>query len=345
MIKGIKTRNIKPVVRERMDKFVQKLKEQPEIEGIVYLSGLANTKYKDFIDEFSDIDIGIFLNVDREHLPNWLPPFSFYIVITDKDGIDKTMEVNFHQKIYNEEKNSQWHDYKREFYKYACEIVFDRNGKIEKLIKEKTVFTDEYRKLLLSHLLSRIYWMVEVNPLNAVKRGLIYNGEDLLNQGLNYVTDLLFVYDKKFPPAAKWKISLLGNLDFCPKDIEKRIENCFIVNEISEEDVLRRRKEMLSITKEIENKVFEEGLFNSAEEYIEYEYKNWNVQQKQLKDETQYDIIASKFTNISSEERKILKGILCEYLVTKIEDLNKIPIEELNVTQKKLLKKIIKNIK
>ena len=224
MIKGIKTKNIKSIVRKRMDKLVQQLKEKPEVEGIVYLSGLANTEYKDFIDEYSDIDIGIFLNVDREHLPNWLPPFSFYIVITDEDGIDKTMEVNFHQKIYDEEKKIQWHDYKKEFYKYACEIVFDRNGRIEKLIKEKTVFTDEYRKLLLSHLLSRIYWMVEINPLNAVKRGLIYNAEDLLNQGLNYVTDLLFVYDRKFPPAAKWKLSLLNTLEFCPNNIEERIE-------------------------------------------------------------------------------------------------------------------------
>ena len=344
MIKGIKTKNIKPIVRKRMDKLVQKLKAKPEVEGIVYLSGLANTEYKDFIDEYSDIDIGIFLNVDREHLPNWLPPFSFYIVITDQDGFDKTMEVNFHQKIYDEEKNSQWHDYKKEFYKYACEIVFDRNGRIEKLINEKTVFTEEYRKLLLSHLLSRIYWMVEINPLNAVKRGLIFNGEDLLNQGLNYVTDLLYVYDKKFPPAAKWKISLLGDLDFCPNNIEKRIENCFVVNEISEEDVLRRRKEMLSITKEIENKVFEEGLFKSTEDYIEYEYKNWNAQQKQLKDITQYDIIVSKFNDISTEERKILKGILCEYFITNLEDLTKISTEELNEIQKNLLHKIIKKI-
>ncbi len=344
MIKGIITKNIKPIVRKRMDELIQKLKEKTEVEGIVYLSGLANTEYKNFIDEYSDIDIGIFLNVDREHLPNWLPPFSFYIVITDQDGVDKTMEVNFHQKIYTEEKNSEWHDYKKEFYKYACEIVFDRNGKIEKLIKEKTVFTEEYRKLLISHLLSRIYWMVEINPLNAVKRGLIFNGEDLLNQGLNYVTDLLFVYDRKFPPAAKWKLSLLNTLDFCPKNIEERIKNCLLVNEISEDDVLRRRKEMLSIVKEIEDKVFEEKLFSSAEDYIEYEYKNWNVQQKQLKDETQYDVIVSRFNNISLEDRKILKGMLCENFITKVEDLNKIPIEKLNGTQKKLLNKIMLNI-
>ena len=209
---------------------------------------------------------------------------------------------------------------------------------------EKTVFTEEYRKLLLSHLLSRIYWMVEVNPLNAVKRGLIFNGEDLLNQGLNYVTDLLFVYDKKFPPAAKWKISLLNTLDFCPKNIEERINNCFLINEISEDDVLRRRKEMLSIVEEIKNKVFEEGIFDSTEEYIEYEYKNWNVQQKQLKDETQYDVITSTLSNNSLEDKKLLKGILCENLITKVEDLNKLQNDKLNLTQKKLLHKINPNI-
>ena len=47
MIEGLKTKNLKPVIRTRMDDFVQLLKEKPEVEGIVYLSGLANTEYKD----------------------------------------------------------------------------------------------------------------------------------------------------------------------------------------------------------------------------------------------------------------------------------------------------------
>ena len=32
MIKGIKSQNIKPIVRKRIDKFVKQLKEKPEIE-------------------------------------------------------------------------------------------------------------------------------------------------------------------------------------------------------------------------------------------------------------------------------------------------------------------------
>lgn len=341
MLEGIKTQNIKPIVRKRVERYIEELKKKDEVEGIVLLSGLANTEYKDFIDEFSDIDIGIFLNVDREHLPEWLQPFSFYIVVTDQNGDDKVMEVNLHQKIYSEEVNSNWGDHKKEFYKYASEVVFDRNGKIEKLINEKTIFTEEYRKLLLSHLLSRIYWNVIVNPTNAIKRGFLYNGEDLLNQGLSCVLDLLFVYNKMIPPAAKWKVSMLNKLKYLPKDIEKRVEECFVIKEVSEADIMRRRTALLSISKEIEEKIYEEGVFDREDDYCEYEYKYWTAQQKQLKIETPYDNITNQFSTLSYNERKILRGLLCEYFIMDNEDIYKIPQDCLNETQRKLLQKII----
>ena len=58
------------------------------------MGGLANTEYKDFIDEFSDIDIGIFLNVNRKNIPNWLQPFSFYIPVEKQNGEEIIMEIN-----------------------------------------------------------------------------------------------------------------------------------------------------------------------------------------------------------------------------------------------------------
>ena len=118
-----------------------------------------------------------------------------------------------------------------------------------------------------------------------------------------------------------------------------------MTQEISEKDVLRRRNEMLLLYKEIESKVFKEGLFYSVDDYLEYEYKNWNKQQKQLKEETIYDINVSKFKNISEDEKKIAKGILCENLITEVEDLSKLLTDRLNVTQKRILTKIFDNKK
>ena len=129
MIPEIKTKNIKPIIRKRIEEITEKLKSKPEVEGIVYLGGLANTEYKDFIDEFSDIDIGIFLNVNRKNIHNWLQPFSFYIPVEKQNGEEIIMEINMHQQILDEEEKNDWPDTKKEAYGYASEIVFDRNGK------------------------------------------------------------------------------------------------------------------------------------------------------------------------------------------------------------------------
>ena len=53
MIPEIKTKNIKPIIRKRIEEITEKLKSKPEVEGIVYLGGLANTEYKDFIEKFT----------------------------------------------------------------------------------------------------------------------------------------------------------------------------------------------------------------------------------------------------------------------------------------------------
>ena len=225
MIPEIKTKNIKPIIRKRIEEITEKLKSKPEVEGIVYLGGLANTEYKDFIDEFSDIDIGIFLNVNRKNIPNWLQPFSFYIPVEKQNGEEIIMEINMHQQILDEEEKNDWPDTKKEAYGYASEIVFDRNGKIKELIDRKTTFPKEYRKNLLSHLLSRINWSVKINPLKVIERGYIYNGEELLNQGLENLLDLLFVYNNKYPPHAKWKIAMLKYLNYCPCILKKNLKN------------------------------------------------------------------------------------------------------------------------
>lgn len=338
MVNGIKTENIKPMIRERVKKFTEKLKGCPEVEGIVYLGGLANTEYKDFIDQYSDIDIGIFLNTDKENLPDWLQPFSFYIPVNDGNE-ERMMEVNLHQQIFDEEKRNDWADTKKEAYAYASEVVFDRNGQIEKLIKDKTKLTEEYKKKYLSHLLSRINWNVKINPLRAIERGLILNGEELLNQGIENMTDLLFVYNGKYPPHAKWKAAMIENLEYYPEDITEKIKECYKLESISKEDIIRRRESILSIVKDIEERINQEKIFEAEEDYSEYEYRNWKPK-KQLKEKTKYDRVLDDMQGFSKEDKKILKGLMCEYLLTDLESIYDIPREELSSKYVELLDKV-----
>ncbi len=338
MVNGIKTENIKPMIRERVKKFTERLKECPEVEGIVYLGGLANTEYKDFIDQYSDIDIGIFLNTDRENLPDWLQPFSFYIPVNDGNE-ERMMEVNLHQQIFDEEKRNDWADTKKEAYAYASEVVFDRNGQIEKLIKDKTKMTEEYKKKYLSHLLSRINWNVKINPLRAIERGLILNGEELLNQGIENMMDLLFVYNGKYPPHAKWKAAMIENLEYYPKDIIEKIKECYMIRDISKEDIMRRRESILSIVKDIEERINQEKIFEIDEDYSEYEYRNWKPK-KQLKERTKYDTILDDLQFFSKEDKKTLKGLMCEYFLTDLESIYDVPREKLGSSYVGLLDKV-----
>lgn len=340
MIQDIKTKNIKSRIRERIKDFTSKLMEQPEVEGIVYLGGLANTDYKDFIDEFSDIDLGIFINTEQNNLPTWLQPFSFYIPVVDENGNENIMEVNLHQQILSEERKCEWADTKREAYAYASEVIFDRNGEITDLIKEKTKLTPHYRKKFLAHLLSRINWSVKINPIKAVKRGFELNAEELLNQGMENMLDLLFVYNHRYPPHPKWKLAMIENLQYCPENIKAKIAECMKIEEISKEDIMRRRSAILEIVTDIEQRLDREGLFREDEEYSDYEYIYWSPQ-KQLKKQTIYDDISSMFPNLSQQDKKIFKGLLCEYFVQNLDEIYEIPRDALEKKYKDIIDKII----
>lgn len=340
MIQGIKTRNIKPMIRERVKEFTERLMKYPEVEGIVYLGGLANTDYKDFIDELSDIDLGIFINGERDELPRWLQPFSFYIPVADGTGKENIMEVNLHQQVLSEEKEADWSDTKREAYAYASEVVFDRNGEIESLIKEKTKLTSQHRKEFLAHLLSRINWNVKINPIKAIERGFVFNVEELLNQGMENMLDLIFVYNNKYPPHQKWKLAMIEYLQYCPENIKAKIAECMKIEDISAKDIMRRREAILEIVAEIEQKLSQEGIFKDKEDYSDYEYIHWKPQ-KQLKENTVYDTIIDMFPGFSQEEKRILKGLLCEFFVQNLQDLYNIPINKLGNRYRDILNKVI----
>lgn len=340
MICNIKTKNIKPMIRERIKDFTEKLKKHPEVEGIVYLGGLANTDYKDFIDELSDIDLGIFVNTERSELPEWLQPFSFYIPVANENGDENMMEVNLHQQILSEEMQSEWTDTKREAYAYASEVIFDRNEKIADLIREKTELTPQHRKNFLAHLLSRINWNVKVNPIKAIERGFEFNGEELLNQGLENMLDLIFVYNNKYPPHPKWRLAMIESLQYCPEDIRQRIAECMRIEEISKSDIMRRRSAILEIVAELEQRLSQEEVFSQEVDYSDYEYIHWKPQ-KQLKETTTYDNIVAMFPNFSSEDKKVLKGLLCEYFIRDLEEIYTIPRDKLPTKYMKILDKVI----
>jgi len=344
MLNNIQTENIKPVAKARIQEFIERLKKYPEVEAIVCLGGLADTEYRDFIDKYSDIDISVFLNCDRDNLPDWLPTFSFYIPMELTNGKTEMMEVNLYQQILAEEEKSEWEDSKKEAYAYSSEVVFDRNGRVEALIKEKGQMTPEYRKLLLAHLFARIDWNVIKNPLREMERGYIFDGHTLLNQGMENLIELAYTYNGRYKPHPKWAIAMTDTLPQLPENFTDRFLEAMKVEEISAKDIYRRRKAILELVQEIEQEVKKENIFEpdvDYDDYFDYESANW-PNDRQIKTHTKSDEILqhSKFNKLTRDEKRVLRGLISEYFITDITQIDGV----LHQTEQDSYKNIVKKI-
>ena len=101
----------------------------------------------------------------------------------------------------------------------------------------------------------------------------------------------------------------------------------------------QKKKKYFIVNRRSENKIKEENVFELDEDYSEYEYRNWTPK-KQLNSITLYDRIIENFQGITLNDKKILKGMLCEYFITDANEIHNIPKENINKTYKELLEKI-----
>lgn len=343
MLTNVQTENIQHIVRERIVDFIERLKTFPEVEGIVCLGGMVNTGYRDFLDKYSDIDISIFLNCDREHLPDWLPNFAWEIPVEFPNGNKQLMEVNLYQQIIDEEEQCEWDDAKKEAYAYSSEVVFDRNNRVQNLIDKKTPMTPEYRKTLLAHILARIDWNIIENPLREMERGFMQDGHILLNQGVENLIDLIYTYNGKYKPHSKWAMAMTDLLQDVPNNFKERLSEAIKIEEVTAKDLYRRRKVLLELVGEIEKKIRNEELFDKDidyEGYFYYESAHW-PNDRQIKVKTKADEILedARFTNLSKLEKKVLRGLISEYFITDIKQIQNIK------TDYDLYNKIIQKIK
>lgn len=104
--------------------FIARLKQKPEVTGIILLGGLGERQW---IDKFSDIDLAVVTSA----LFSGLPPFSFYVY----HGARK-YEFNVSQLNLDSEQNSEWNSDKRQAY-FTGRVIYDPDGEISRLLEKK----------------------------------------------------------------------------------------------------------------------------------------------------------------------------------------------------------------
>jgi len=334
MTQELKTKNIVSDARNLIWPFVQRLRQQDAVEGIVLLGGLSNTADGNFIDCFSDLDMTVFLNssissgvidikafaLQNQNLfPAWLPEFQFYI-----PSISGQFEINIHQLIYSYENqvHVQWNESKKEAYAYSSEIVFDRKGLIKNLIDEKIKYDLDNRKKRLTIIAGQIEWHVLINPERQVVRGRTCCAHDLLNEGVELIVESLYLFNKRYRPHKKWRLEESFLLDWTPVHYRENILNGLLVKDYSCEDVERRVGALRNIIEPMFEKFRQEALIPSEPFYETSVYFD---PERQILISTFSDSVVRhlKMRHERFDEKEI-KGFINEHLIESFSSLKSV---------------------
>lgn len=232
-IERMKTANFWADARPVMLALIAEFARQPETVGVVILGGLADRERRHFIDQFSDLDLALFLTLPlaqdyhcpkhfaREHpqaIPSWLPPFQFFVPVRGTQ-----MEVNCHQLIIEIEANPTrpWPSAKQEAYYDTGEVVYDRAGVVRKLISDKCKGFPDFDEVTV--LASQLPWYAWINPERQLQRGFPENSRVLINQGIEILLKLVFAANSRYWTHLKWQFEIACDLPWLPQDFRDRL--------------------------------------------------------------------------------------------------------------------------
>ncbi|MBE0662550.1 MAG: sugar phosphate isomerase/epimerase [Bacteroidales bacterium] len=321
-LKVIKTKNIWTDARKHILEFAENLASKPEVEGVVVLGGLADTTFRRHIDDCSDLDIAVFINVPealgysnskefvrdkQEFLPEWLPEFQFYIPVNKM-----MMEVNCHQLIYQIEisPDLQWDESKIEAYKFTGEVLFDRHGLIKDLIFNKTAFIAEKSNRKLIILAGQLPWYSWINPEKQLKRGYPEACHYLLNKALDLILEMVYNINDREKPHHKWLIQTSETLNWLPQNFLEIINEAIIIRNYTKKEIFRRIKIVKALGQAvinygIDNNMIPKDSFKFTSLYLDHE--------RQLLPITYADHLVNKIMEdnvMSEEEEQAFRGLI-----------------------------------
>jgi predicted nucleotidyltransferase len=203
-------------------KFINELKKNPQVEGVMNLGGIA----RGFADEHSDIDVAVFSKKKIKGL-----------VLGEqltKEGYD--LEV--FNILLNEDPN-QWSSIQKEAYQEGT-IAFDRRGLVKKFLQKALYYSATLRKKKMVKIIFDIGWHGWIYTPYRMKKMKGYNWilpEDLWfqrNHEINayYLTqkclfdfiELLYSFNKRFAPDFKWRLVKSFDLAKLPSEYVKKMD-------------------------------------------------------------------------------------------------------------------------
>jgi hypothetical protein len=183
-------------------------------------------------DIYSEIDIYFFvIDKSRTNFPPKIKEIGNDIAING---------VWFEVKVFEiaEEKKREWGMVDR-WDAVNGKLLYDTDGKVRKLLREKTVFRKGERKKLLSEYGFLANWCIQLAEVFD-HRGDLRQAHLLVNESLDAVINNYFVLAKEFIPYFKWKIYYFQKLKKPSKEIKELIFDLYRIKDYSRKELYRR---------------------------------------------------------------------------------------------------------
>lgn len=217
--------------------FARGLRRYKEVVGAVLL-GSASRGYADVL---SDIDIIVF--VDNP----------FFDKVEKGEQLRGNFEFDTIVSYYEFAKNHEWNMDQRWAYSSA-KILYDPNGKIRQLIREKTQLTTKERTNLLVDNIMLIGWY-GIAPVEGetwhgytfwrpadfwIRRGDPSSAHYILDRALDMFLDILFLTNRRLIPDEKWKLNLSSRLPWLPPHYDDHLKEVLLRRTLDSEEFEHR---------------------------------------------------------------------------------------------------------
>lgn len=241
-------------LRQTAEKLALRIYNVQDVAGVVFTGGLA----RGFMDEYSDIDIMVFLrkenNVTRKQIRQ--------IDSEEQQLADVDMDVEVHTiEAYMKKK---WNEIDRWSFSKA-DIVFDSNDVVKQLFDGKLIVSNEFWIRRIAVCGEYVKWYccpfsegVDTMAEAWIDRGDLLSAQYCLNYSLDAMLNIVFALNKEFVPPAKWKLFYSYNLRWLPANYKTLIEEILTTQTFSEGNFQRRLKALRTLWRGILPKIGKE---------------------------------------------------------------------------------------
>jgi len=251
----------------------KKISKIDGVAGILATGGLG----RGHCDDFSDLDLIVYVD-DKK-----VKEIEKYIAV----GFLRYKEIDFdtpvvsYQKALREKSPSRYWSQVMRWDRENSQILFDRGGKIAKLLKQKLVFPDSEQKRILSYHGQLVDDLLNYDFRLWEKRGGVINMSHCLVHAAEHMILWIYAKNKKFRPyTTKWLFYHLENNSVPEAKYFNIIKKAYLNPIKTLKQAKGVRDSLVKLSKEIGIKFY----FEDLEALHKRSRENW----KKAKDKTKF---------------------------------------------------------